>query len=639
VPTRWGLFALVCLFGSASSALAQRPDDFLRTGSQSSAYAVSGVTLGATLQFGSSAYREYKCSPSDQFDGFTWCQKTRKEKERRGTFTATYSILHSRDGAAAYVNRYQEPAFFAANEADDDIQQYSRKLGEPPRITRMPHLAGFPTGILASWGKVELEPLDDDSIKALAEGRRPTANGYFVDFIGDFARSAKEGLPIYRLSGGAGFVWVASFNQKGRGTLRLTAVDASALAPTTTPKLPIETVESTKAQDAIANTTNQPSREEVEKEPADKIRIDAERARDDAEKARDEALRAKVVIEKAVATERAKVNAVLAQLQAEKAAAEAKARAMETAAYGTIIGVIVLVAIIASAFAVRRRKTTTAVAHLSVGRETRKLEPTELAVVTEAAATGDPQRSESKDGSRIATFASQAAQVSASLRASAPTVIVGIVIAGALSAVAIGTVLYWKTHRVGKAGMTDGVKASVIGWQENEHGAAAEIIGECVNRSIIFKATVLGRDAEPSVELPWDDKLEDYRNETGKFMQVIYLPITVKINDDEPQIVKRLHEEPYRNVIRLVTLLSEPTPGSDPRQSMRETKTVSVQLDNLLSMAEKAALTSYYSDKLLKISEARRITIQFDTSKGAMLIKITMNDPTIQKLVELCQSQ
>src|SRR5262245_34394299 len=262
----WGRsFALLCLLGSASSAPAQGPDDFLRTfgtitqpdivqatqaawaklpptevgcmsaalrqqggsvegliqrgvlpsdprlanersnckrqsgrqepqqiGSQRSAYAVSGVTLGATVQFGSSAYREYECSPSDQFDGFTWCQKTRKEKERRGTFSATYSILHSRDGATVYVNRYQEPAFFGAKEADSDIQQYSRKIGESPRITRMPHRAGFPTGVLASWGKVELEPLDDDSIKALAEGARPTTKGYFIDFIGDRSEERRE---------------------------------------------------------------------------------------------------------------------------------------------------------------------------------------------------------------------------------------------------------------------------------------------------------------------------------------------------------------------------------------------------------------------------------------------------------------
>ena len=78
---------------------------------------------------------------------------------------------------------------------------------------------------------------------------------------------------------------------------------------------------------------------------------------------------------------------------------------------------------------------------------------------------------------------------------------------------------------------TNEMEAFVIGWQENGQGAGAEIIGECADRSITFKATVLGRDATPSVELLWDDKLEDYRNSIGKFMQVIYLPISIRVND------------------------------------------------------------------------------------------------------------
>jgi hypothetical protein len=741
------VLAYVVLYGNAIAAPTE--------------YAVDRLAIGTQLNFGSASYGEYTCRPSDQFDGFTWCQKTRKGKERRGSFSATYSILHSRDGAAVYVNRSQEPAFFGANEADNDIQRYSRKIGELPRITRMPRRAGFPTGILASWGKVELEPLDKDSIEALTEGRRPTTKGYFIDFIGDFKRSAKEGLPIYRLSGGAGFVWIGSFDQKGRGTLRLTAVDASTLAPTTTPKPPAETVENPKAQDAIANTDSQLLRTEAEKEPADKARIDAERAREDAEKARDEAVRAKADIENAVATERAKVNAVLAQLQAEKGAAEAKARAtevekepadkaridaerarydaekardeavrakadienavaterakvnavlaqlqaekgaaeakaraMEFVAYGAIIGLILLVLIIVSALVSRRRKTTPAAEHASVGPEPRELEPTDPAVLIETGpapiggsktaaehppvghetraeleptdpalgtkavspSTGGSLHPEPKDSSGAASSSPQAAKVSASPR---PRVILGKTLAGTLSAAAIGTLLYskalnpyenwntsgiaeptkvpWEFH-IGKGDMTNRVRPLVVGWQENERGALAEIIAECVNRGINIKVTVLGPDAEPTVELPWDNKLEDYRTEIGRFMEVVYLPITLKVNDDEPQIVKRLHEEPYRNVIRLVTLLSEPTTGSDPRQSMRETKTVSVQLDNLLSTEEKAALTSYYPDKRLKISEAKRIMVQFDTSKGTMLIKIMMDDPAIQKLAEFCQT-
>ena len=374
VPAWWGSFALLCILGSASSALAQRPDDFRRTlvtiaqsapvhaaqpqserqdpdpiGVQSSAYAVSGVVLGATVQFDSSAFKEYKCTPSDQFDGFTWCQKTRQEKERRGKFSSTYSILHSRGGVAVYIDRYLEPAFFGPREADDDIRQYSRNIGETPRITRMLPRAGFPNGILASWGKVELEPLDNDSIKALAGGRRPTTKGYLVDFIGDVARSAKEGLPIYRVSGGVGFVWVASFDQRGRGILRLTAVDASVLPSTTTPRTPIDAAENGGAQNTIGNTTNQLSHAEVKNESGDQAEIDAGRVREDAEKGQDEALSAKTDIDKAAAEERAKVNAVLAQLEAEKGAVEAEARAMEFVAYGAVIGLIVLVLILASA--------------------------------------------------------------------------------------------------------------------------------------------------------------------------------------------------------------------------------------------------------------------------------------------------
>ena len=113
----------------------QNPDPI---GVQSSAYSVSGVALGATVQFDSSAFKEYKCIPSDQFDGFTWCQKTRQEKERRGKFSSTYSILHS-GGVAVYLDRYLEPAFFGAREAEDDIRRYSRKLGEMARIAKMPH--------------------------------------------------------------------------------------------------------------------------------------------------------------------------------------------------------------------------------------------------------------------------------------------------------------------------------------------------------------------------------------------------------------------------------------------------------------------------------------------------------------------
>ena len=372
MPAWLGSFAFLCILGSASSAHAQRPEDFRRTlvpvaqpapvhaaqaqlerqnrhpvGAQKSAYAVSGVGLGAIVQVVSPAFKDYKCTPSDQFDGFTWCQKTQQEQERRGKFSSTYSILHSPGGVAVYIDRHLEPAFFGAREADGDIRQYSRSIGETPRITRMPQRDGFPNGILASWGKVELEPLDDDSIKALAVGRRATSQGYLVDFIGDFARSATSGLPIYRISGGAGFLWVASVDQRGRGTLRLIAVDASALPPITAPRIPIDAAETAGAQSAIGNATNKLPYAEAEKDSGDQAEIHTGPARENADKARDEGLSPKTNIDKAAAEERPRVDAVFAQLDADKTAAEAEGHAMELVAYGGIISLLVLIIVVA----------------------------------------------------------------------------------------------------------------------------------------------------------------------------------------------------------------------------------------------------------------------------------------------------
>src|SRR5258708_20088883 len=103
-----------------------------------SRYVVAGLALGSRVQFDSSDYREYKCSPSDQFDGFTWCQKARQERGQRGPSNATHSVLHARDGSVVYVNRYQEPIFFVPNEAERDIQSFSPNFAVRPPITSHP---------------------------------------------------------------------------------------------------------------------------------------------------------------------------------------------------------------------------------------------------------------------------------------------------------------------------------------------------------------------------------------------------------------------------------------------------------------------------------------------------------------------
>src|SRR5205823_14808646 len=79
MKARIAVLASVVLSGSATAAPNQ--------------YAVEGVAVGTQLNFDSASYREYKCSPSQQFDGLTWCQKARANKDRRRPYTAAYSLL------------------------------------------------------------------------------------------------------------------------------------------------------------------------------------------------------------------------------------------------------------------------------------------------------------------------------------------------------------------------------------------------------------------------------------------------------------------------------------------------------------------------------------------------------------------
>jgi hypothetical protein len=204
------------------------------TSAQTGPYGVDGLTLGSKVAFGTPAYRQYQCIPSQKFEGFVWCTKTIGNKEARGRFKAWFSILHARDGAVVYVNRYQEPAYWSANEVADDIQRYSRNIGEEPHIIQLPVRPGLPKGTLATWGKVVLEPIVGDELRLLGEDK-PLKKGIAIDFIGNFSQSARQGLPIYRLAGGPGFVWAASYNQSGRGTLRFSAVDASTYSPQSLP--------------------------------------------------------------------------------------------------------------------------------------------------------------------------------------------------------------------------------------------------------------------------------------------------------------------------------------------------------------------------------------------------------------------
>ena len=215
-------FCILALFCSGGTLI---PTDAF-AGNQTQ-YIVDGLALGAPVAPRSATYREYKCHPSEQFTSFVWCQRVRTEQSKFGDVTSTNSILHSAIGATAYVSQYIDPAFFSSGDIKREIERLSQRFGSSPQILRSPRRPNEPEeGVIAYWGDVTLTPLDSRSLAQLASGQSVT-KGMLFDFLGNFGDSAREGFPIFQLGGARGYVWGAHFDESGKGSLRMTAIDAS----------------------------------------------------------------------------------------------------------------------------------------------------------------------------------------------------------------------------------------------------------------------------------------------------------------------------------------------------------------------------------------------------------------------------
>jgi clan AA aspartic protease (TIGR02281 family) len=96
------------------------------------------------------------------------------------------------------------------------------------RAARLPSKrnAWFPKATIATFGGVGLQPLKPNDLAVLAQGKSPHI-GILIDFLNNFHQSAKAHLPVYKLSGSAGFAWIANYDRQGKGTLRFFTADPS----------------------------------------------------------------------------------------------------------------------------------------------------------------------------------------------------------------------------------------------------------------------------------------------------------------------------------------------------------------------------------------------------------------------------
>jgi hypothetical protein len=197
-------------------------------------FIVNGLALGAPFGAPPDAAVGYACHASDDYPGFAWCQWRHAETRKFGPETTWMSVFRSQTNAAVEITQAVDPAFFRQGDTEREIRRLSRDFGQQARVIA----TDLPSGgraVIAAWGAVALTPLDSATIDALRSGA-PVHSGLLVGALGDLRASARLGLPVYGLGGGAGFIWSANYNGSGKGVLRITAVDPSALSARTLPQ-------------------------------------------------------------------------------------------------------------------------------------------------------------------------------------------------------------------------------------------------------------------------------------------------------------------------------------------------------------------------------------------------------------------
>jgi tetratricopeptide (TPR) repeat protein len=194
---------------------------------QSVEYTVDGWKLG-TIVTGPSL-QSYSCKPSNAFEQLTSCNRT--QTRNRGYDYGTFgTVMHNESGVTVLLKVKVAPVRISKNEIQKEIVELSRELGgRPVAIDWVDGNADQPPSVIARWGQIKLESVDSDASDAVQSGKYPSID-VLVDTLGDVQRSVQSGLQVYRILGGTGFVYSASFDKNGRGHRQYIAANGNELA-------------------------------------------------------------------------------------------------------------------------------------------------------------------------------------------------------------------------------------------------------------------------------------------------------------------------------------------------------------------------------------------------------------------------
>jgi tetratricopeptide (TPR) repeat protein len=192
-------------------------------------YAVDGFTLADRNVSTNKNYKSYSCKPSDDFAEALRCERSEQLRSNGRNVTVSNTLIHTLDGTPIYVMSNAAPISHNRSGVQNEINAASHKIGErPAKVIWLPENSANPTAVIAVWGAVKLEELQGELLYGISEGKSPHL-GVLVDSLGDLKQSADKGFPVYRITGGTGFVYAASF-ANGVGHQHYVAVDALQLA-------------------------------------------------------------------------------------------------------------------------------------------------------------------------------------------------------------------------------------------------------------------------------------------------------------------------------------------------------------------------------------------------------------------------
>lgn len=196
-------------------------------------YVIDGLALGSRVPTDSQNYRSYDCKPSDDFADLTWCQRSQRRSARGRNFTVSNTIAHAADGTSLYLMVNAAPVALNRSIIQNEIAQLSQEIGaQPAKVEWFPpdRRPGMPTSVIVYWGQIKLERLGGEDSGIVADGKSPRL-GVLVDSLGDLARSAKEyDFPVYRMVGGPGYLYAASFDESGIGHRHYVAINGAQLS-------------------------------------------------------------------------------------------------------------------------------------------------------------------------------------------------------------------------------------------------------------------------------------------------------------------------------------------------------------------------------------------------------------------------